>query len=201
MLRVPLHSPPFVPGAYADHLTSFGASFEIGGQTKIVQWLRNGAGATSGTVTEPLAHWRKFATANIFVHHRRGATVLEALYLSTACPLQLLPMGDPLAAPWAPKISVHIVNRPETVSGPKTLFTARRRNADPVNSPVDMENAETIWLTDGHFTATGDEFLFDSTQLPNGRHTIRAVVRTPGPLRHQCFDEVEFTVANDQATP
>jgi len=90
----------FLPGAMAEHLTSFGAAFESGGQTKITEWIRAGATASAGTVTEPLALWTKFPHARFHAHSAAGCTILESFYQSIRCPLQILPLGEPLAAPW-----------------------------------------------------------------------------------------------------
>ena len=97
---VPTLKATFLPGAYADHLTSYGGSFDAHGQTKISTWIRQGATATSGTVVEPYAIAAKFPNAFIFLHQQRGVTMIEAIYLATRSPLQLLVLGEPLANPW-----------------------------------------------------------------------------------------------------
>ena len=93
----------FQHGAYADHLTSFAGAFDVHAQVKMSTWITQGATATSGTVTEPFAVAAKFPDAYLFLHQQHGLTMIESIYLSTLCPLQLLPLGEPLANPWKKK--------------------------------------------------------------------------------------------------
>lgn len=90
-----------VPGALCSHLTSCAAIFHNKDQTKATDWIRAGAAATCGTITEPYAIWTKFPTAHIYMHYIKGATTLECYYRSIRCPLQTLLLGDPLCAPFA----------------------------------------------------------------------------------------------------
>ena len=98
-----LGSNRFLPGAVADHLTSFGGQLPLaGGQTAATAWLAAGATASHGTVEEPCNHVQKFSRASVLVdHYTRGATVIEAYWKSVAWPGQSLFVGDPLARPWA----------------------------------------------------------------------------------------------------
>ena len=102
----------FAPGAFADHLTSSAAEFHASNQTKLSEWIRRGATASAGTVIEPKAYWQKFPAAALFLHQRRGCTMIESIYLATVCPLQLLPVGDPLASPWAERPHPRIEGNP-----------------------------------------------------------------------------------------
>ncbi len=90
-----------VPGAFAEHLTSWGATFDNPSQTKITEWLAAGAAGSAGTVTEPYAIWTKFPHAALFERRLLGETLLEALAQSLASPYQQLFLGDPLSRPWA----------------------------------------------------------------------------------------------------
>ncbi len=98
-----LESNHFLPGAVADHLTSFGGHLPAGrGQMPATAWLAAGATASYGTVEEPCNHADKFPRASVLIeHYLRGATVLEAYWKSVARPGQGLFLGDPLARPWA----------------------------------------------------------------------------------------------------
>jgi uncharacterized protein (TIGR03790 family) len=94
----------FRPGAAADHLTSTGGVLYDGTQMSAVQWLRQGATASYGTVSEPCNFPQKFPNIAVFlVHYLRGDTVLEAYWKSVAMPGQGLFLGEPLARPWASK--------------------------------------------------------------------------------------------------
>ncbi|MEX2607879.1 MAG: hypothetical protein WD708_11080 [Kiritimatiellia bacterium] len=94
-----------VPGSFADHLTSFAATFDNAHQTKITEWLDAGAAASIGTVTEPYSVWTKFPEAAFFERYLKGHTLLEALMQSLASPFQTLLLGDPLCTPWSRELT------------------------------------------------------------------------------------------------
>jgi uncharacterized protein (TIGR03790 family) len=120
-ISTPVHSPPsgaiayftgigrveelpaihFLPGAAADHLTSTGGALDGTAQMSSVEWLRQGATASYGTVSEPCNHPGKFPSPAVFLdHYLRGDTLLEAYWKSVAMPGQGLFIGEPLAAPY-----------------------------------------------------------------------------------------------------
>jgi uncharacterized protein (TIGR03790 family) len=91
----------FLPGAAADHLTSSGGKLDGSRQMSALQWLRQGATASYGTVSEPCAQAGKFPNpAVLFDHYLRGDTLLEAYWKSVAMPGQGLFIGEPLARPF-----------------------------------------------------------------------------------------------------
>ena len=90
-----------VPGAFAEHLTSFAGTFHNTQQTKMTEWIAAGAAGTVGTVDEPLSIWTKFPIAQIFERYLLGNTLLEALMQSHGHPWQSLALGDPFCRPWA----------------------------------------------------------------------------------------------------
>ena len=93
----------WVPGALADHLTSFGGQLLGGsGQMSILEWTAAGATASYGTVSEPCAHPQKFPHPQVMLlHYLQGSSALEAYWKSVAWPQQGLFIGEPLAAPFA----------------------------------------------------------------------------------------------------
>jgi uncharacterized protein (TIGR03790 family) len=91
----------FLPGAAADHLTSTGGVLEGGRQMSALEWLRQGATASYGSVSEPCNHMEKFPSPAVFLrHYVRGDTLLEAYWKSVAMPGQGLIIGEPLARPF-----------------------------------------------------------------------------------------------------
>jgi len=94
----------YLPGAVADHLTSYGGVLPDGrGQMPITSWLKAGVTASYGTVEEPCAFTEKFPQASVLVrHYQRGETLIEAYWKSVQWPGQGLFVGEPLARPWAP---------------------------------------------------------------------------------------------------
>jgi len=93
----------WLPGAAADHLTSYGGVLPGGnGQMPATEWLRAGATGSYGTVEEPCNYVDKFPRASVLVdRYRRGDTLLEAYWKSVRWPGQGLFLGEPLARPWA----------------------------------------------------------------------------------------------------
>lgn len=181
------------PGSYADHLTSFAATFDAPSQMKATEWLRHGASFTSGTVAEPYAIWQKFPSAWIFPRMLDGLTSLEAFYATVACPLQILPLGDPLSCPFAPLIEPGI-------KGPEDGTKVHGMVELGAIPPADAEGASLryTWLLDGKPIGTGRSLLWRTDTAPDGMHTIRLVVRhqlSDGP-RHQGYAERSFRVKN-----
>ena len=93
----------WVPGALADHLTSFGGDLQgAHGQSTVLDWIASGATASHGTVSEPCNHLQKFPHPQVLLlHYLQGATAIEAYWKSVAWPQQSLFVGEPLAAPFA----------------------------------------------------------------------------------------------------
>lgn len=91
----------FMPGALADHLTSYGGDLLEGGQMSSLNWLNAGATASYGTVSEPCNYWQKFPNSTVLLtHYLSGETAIEAYWKSVAWPAQGLFIGEPLAAPY-----------------------------------------------------------------------------------------------------
>lgn len=91
----------FLPGALADHLTSYGGDLLGTYQMSSLRWLEAGATASYGTVSEPCNHWQKFPHPSVLLkHYISGSTAIEAYWRSVAWPAQGLFIGEPLAAPY-----------------------------------------------------------------------------------------------------
>ncbi len=99
----PLDSLQFVPGALADHLTSYGGALtDAHGQSSAMAWIAAGATASYGTVSEPCNHLQKFPHPQLLLlHYAQGASAVEAYWKSVAWPAQGVFIGEPLAAPFA----------------------------------------------------------------------------------------------------
>lgn len=91
----------FVPGAVADHLTSFGGDLMGNGQMSALRWLEAGATGSYGTVVEPCNLPEKFPLPPVVIqHYLRGETLIEAYWKSVLMPGQGVFIGDPLASPY-----------------------------------------------------------------------------------------------------
>lgn len=97
-----LHTLGFLPGAVADHLTSYaGVLPAANGQMPATRWLEAGATGSYGTVEEPCNHLEKFPHPGVLMaHYLAGESLLEAYWKSVHWPGQGLFLGDPLASPW-----------------------------------------------------------------------------------------------------
>jgi uncharacterized protein (TIGR03790 family) len=91
----------FVPGAVADHLTSFGGVLVNSSQMSSLRWLEAGATGSYGTVVEPCAFPGKFPNvAVLMAHYLAGESLIEAYWKSVSMPGQGIFIGEPLAAPF-----------------------------------------------------------------------------------------------------
>jgi len=100
--KVPdLDSNQFLPGAIADHLTSYGGALTDGSQMSSLRWLEAGAAGSYGSVVEPCNFTAKFPNPGLLMrHYLAGETLIEAYWKSVAMPGQGLFIGEPLAAPY-----------------------------------------------------------------------------------------------------
>lgn len=97
----------FLPGAVADHLTSFGGQMkraDAGGQMSSLRWLEAGATGSYGTVKEPCNFPMKFPDPEIFLdYYLFGESLLFSYWKSVQWPSEGLFIGEPLASPYAVK--------------------------------------------------------------------------------------------------
>ncbi len=184
----------FLPGSFADHLTSYAGILDQGYHSKCTEWLRAGATASAGAVTEPYANWRKFPSARLFVHYASGCTLLESLFQSICCPLQLMVVGEPLASPWAPRCSAVLVRADDEADPIKASFHMELSPAPAGEAPM------YLFFLDGRLLAAGDkpDADFDASRWPEGWHMLRAVAYLPGTVRPQVFADCEFELARTE---
>ena len=184
-----------LPGAICEHLTSFGGMMMEGaGQTPLTEFIRNGAGGSSGTVTEPYAIQEKFPDPFIQVHYARGCSLAEAFYQSVPGPYQLLIVGDPLCRPWAkiPTVTLEGAAAGATVRG-QVILRAKVK-ADPA---VAIGHSELF--VDGRRVAIAGPdgtMGIDTTKMPDGYHELCAVAVADGLIETQGQAIVPVTVEN-----
>ena len=162
----------FVPGAIGDNLTSYGGRVLYEEQTKLTEFLANGAAGGSGTVTEPFALQVKFPHPMIHVHYARGSTLAEAFYQSVSGPSQLLIVGDALCRPFGkvPEFGVTGVSINQKVSGKIKL------KPTPDNTSVQIAGYQLY--VDGqlvHTQAKSTVMPIDTTDMADGQHEFRIV--------------------------
>lgn len=91
----------FLPGAVADHLTSFGGQLLDSPQMSALAWLEAGATGSYGTVLEPCNLPGKFPDPAVLMrHYLQGESLVEAYWKSVAMPGEGVFIGEPLAAPF-----------------------------------------------------------------------------------------------------
>jgi uncharacterized protein (TIGR03790 family) len=94
----------FLPGAVADHLTSFGGMLTDSPQMSSLRWLEAGATGSYGTVVEPCAFPEKFPNVTMLMsYYTAGETLIEAYWKSVQMPGQGIFIGEPLATPFRPR--------------------------------------------------------------------------------------------------
>jgi uncharacterized protein (TIGR03790 family) len=139
----------FLPGAAADHLTSFGGFLPSGnGQMPITAWLNGGATASYGAVEEPCNYTQKFSKASVLIdQYYRGATLLEAYWKSVQWPGQGLFVGEPLAKPFrdTPQFAVF---------GNQYLISTRAMRANASYGLEYRTGASATWVRLASFSVT-----------------------------------------------
>ncbi|MCE5266716.1 MAG: hypothetical protein LLG00_02385 [Planctomycetaceae bacterium] len=204
------------PGAICEHFTSFGGIMSKGaGQTPLSEFLRYGAAAASGTVTEPYALAEKFPSPMIQVHYARGCSLAEAFYQSVHGPYQLLIVGDPLCRPWAtiPQVSVSGVTAGTSVRGrlelkPSVEQAANSPSERPTARSADQSPQEAAdhfeLFVDGLRRAEcppGETLSLDTTGLPDGYHELRVVAVGPAPIESQGRQIIPVRFSNHGVQP
>mgnify|MGYP000514678588 CR=1 FL=1 len=142
----------YLPGAVADHLTSYGGQIPDSGQMSVVRWLEAGATASYGTGVEPCNYPEKFPNAlALLPHYYRGETIIEAYWKSVAWPGEGVFVGEPLARPWGLK----------SIAWDDLTLTIQTTQLIP-DKPYDIESGPTA---DGPWTLVQDDFTIPDHQL------------------------------------
>ncbi|MBK6769866.1 MAG: hypothetical protein IPG72_12815 [Ardenticatenales bacterium] len=172
-----------LPGSFADHLTSFAAMYDEGGQEKMSSWITAGASATLGTVEEPCTGG-KFPDAALHAFYFAGLPLGEAIFRSVQwSAFQSLFLGDPLTRPFTHVPTVDVEGLPggtATVKGIVPL-TARATTAAPGGTIA----AYTLYVDGIAIAAARDgRFALDTTALlAEGWHEVRITAVDASPVR------------------
>ena len=164
----------FANGAFADHLTSFGATFDNGNQTKVTEWIKKGAICTFGTIQEPCNYPNKFPTAYIHSMYFDGVTVGEACFRSLqAVPFQGMMIGDPLCHPYTHVPMVGPGDLPTAEVSGNVSFIPSATTSHPTASIDEIQVYIDGVLRSAE--APGNVQLVRTTFLDDGWHEIRIV--------------------------
>ena len=180
----------FVPGAMAEHLTSWSAEFQKP-QSKCTEWLDAGATVTAGMVVEPYNNWVKFPHARFYGHYAAGCTAMESFYQSIASPVQILLLGDPLSqiTPFPVKIKPIGLSK-QITSDLDSAFVIDAKLPIPV-APVysALLDGKTIKPRERNSLV---ELPFD--KLDDGYHEVRLIVQVALPAAPGGFVDVPIFV-------
>lgn len=182
-----------LPGSMAEHVTSLAAEFHTPIQTKLTDWLRAGATASAGTVTEPYSVWAKFPHARFFGHYARGHSMLESFYLALRSPTQILLVGEPLARPWAPRLSMTLIAMESGELRGEASFMAA---VFPEFPPGQLEYRVVVNGEPATEGSLGNSFSFDTRDLADGHHELRVIAFGRGSIAHMATDRRSIVVNN-----
>ncbi|MBL7011512.1 MAG: TIGR03790 family protein [Kiritimatiellales bacterium] len=180
----------FLPGAMAEHLTSWSAEFQKP-QGKCTRWLDAGATVTAGMVVEPYNNWVKFPHARFYAHYAAGCTAMESFYQAIASPVQVLLLGDPLSQIAALPVQIKPVGLSKQITSDlDAAFVIDAELPIPV-APVYSA------LLDGKTIKTRErnaliELPFD--ELDDGYHEVRLIVQAALPVAPGGFVDVPIFV-------
>ena len=177
-----------LPGAFADHITSFAGRFDTPSQVKMSRWIAKGASGSMGTVEEPCVFGEgvtgKFPHPNLNLWYYQGMSLGESLLRSIEwAPYQSLFYGDPLTRPFAAFPDVTLVDPP---SGPVSGVIELTPRVAAVGSgesiaSLDLMIDGAMWSS----IAPGSAFHVDTTVLDDGVHDIRVIAHEDSPVATQ----------------
>ena len=170
----------YVPGSWADNLTSYGCDFADTSQTKATAFIAAGAAGSTGSVVEPYAVADRFTNSSIYTFIADGSTLGEAFARSVASPDIQMPLGDMLAKPFADVPQVAFTSSPGnygTVAGTISMSGS----AGLVSPHVATGISKLELLVDGQVSSSGSlaggsgTFHLNTAALSDGVHEVRIV--------------------------
>lgn len=168
----------YLPGSWADSLTSWGGQYFGFAQTQAVMMLQAGCAASAGTVNEPLAQQSRFPLCDIWVFQHDGSTLGEAFYKSVGYPDLILFQGDLLSQAFAdiPQVTTSSPVNSSTVSGIISV-TGSASLSNPLTATRIASLSLFVDGTNTGMTVTGGSgtFNLNTTTLPDGQHELRVV--------------------------
>ncbi|MHB9026525.1 MAG: TIGR03790 family protein [Armatimonadota bacterium] len=194
----------YLPGAWVDHLTSFGGVLWGEWQMPCTDFILAGADGSAGTMGEPYAISAKFPHAHIYTHFRAGASLAEAFWESIGTPFEILPVGDPLMQPYAefPKgITITAPKSGETIKGTVAISVSQKFYFYKDELPLDislMIGNQKVSLGGGFGTGgtiTNSQKL-DTTKLADGWYEMRFVIANPKGVHTESEERREYYINN-----
>jgi uncharacterized protein (TIGR03790 family) len=160
----------YLPGAVADHLTSFGGQIPTSGQMSAFEFLRAGATGSYGTVVEPCAFQQKFPDPSVLVpQYFGGATLVEAYWKSVLWPAEGIFLGEPLARPFGTGFTSRFGGGTLTIE-----TTAMIPNVDYLIEAADAEAGPFTTVLDALTTKKVTRATFTVPQATRRAYRFRA---------------------------
>lgn len=182
------------PGAIADSFTSYGGDFDNRKQTKLTEFLRQGAAGSSGAVTEPFSIAEKFPLPPMHYYYAMGSSLAEAWYQAVASPYQAILVGDPLAQPFAdfskPRLARPNPDRPW--QGEVYLYAETSASNSQKISQLEL------WV-DGlpvSEAPAGKPLIWDTRTVSDGFHDLRLVAVDDDPIETRSYRRYSIYVSN-----
>jgi autotransporter-associated beta strand protein len=170
----------YLPGTWADNVTSFGCDFPDTSQTKATKFIASGAAGTTGSVIEPYSIAARFTNTSIYTFIADGSTLGEAFAKAVASPDVQMPLGDMLAQPSADVPTVAITCTAGNYAAARGTISIGASAA--LNNPrIATGIGKLQLLIDGVVSSAGaltgnrGSFNFDTTGLSDGIHEVRVV--------------------------
>ncbi len=175
----------YVPGSWADNLTSYGCDFAMPSQTKATAFIAAGAAGTTGSVVEPYAIAARFTNSSIDTFIADGSTLGEAFAKSVETPDVQMSLGDMLAQPYADVPKVAITSSPGdygaargtvSIGGSATLVDPRiATGIASLELLVDGMANSGLVSSSGTLPGGSGTFSLSTTGLSDGVHEVRVV--------------------------
>ena len=183
-----------LPGAIADSFTSYGGDFNNRKQTKLTEFLRQGAAGSSGAITEPYSFREKFPLPLIHYYYARGCSLAESWYQSIASPYQAILVGDPITQPFAKFADIKLTSPDlqQAWKGEVHLTTKARPKGNGRIARLELW-VDGIPVSNG---TTDNTLTWDTTTVDDGYHDIRLVAEEDGLIRTRTYLRHNILVSN-----
>jgi autotransporter-associated beta strand protein len=192
----------YLPGSWADDLTSYGCDFPDTSQTKSTALIAAGASGTTGSVTEPYAISERFTNSDIYTFIADGCTFGEALAKSLAAPDIQMPLGDMLAQPCADVPKATFTSSPGNYGVAKGTISIGASAALAFNTPCATGISKLELVIDGLVSSSGTlaggsgAFNLNTAALSDGVHEVRIVAINNSEAASEGYVAQEIVVNN-----
>ncbi len=167
-----------LPGAIADSFTSWGGDFNNPRQTKLTEFLRQGASGSSGAVTEPYSFPEKFPLPLMHYYYASGCSLAESWYQAVASPYQALLVADPLTQPFVSFAQIEL-----TSPDPQTKWSGEVQLETKIHPKGEGKIVRLELWVDGipvKNITPGEPLIWDTRTVDDGYHDLRIVAEEDG---------------------